>query len=463
MGRSGRRILPNTAGCFTAHDAVTTARLAREAFETNWIKLEVIADEDTLLPDGAELLVAAEQLIDDGFVVLPYANDDPVLSRRLEDLGLRGGDAARGADRQRIGDSQPVQPPDHPRARRVPVVLDAGVGTASDAAIAMELGCDAVLVASAITRAAEPVLMARAIGAAVEAGRLAFRAGRIPQRLYAAGVDVLGRASPTSATRPKVVTTLGDAELRVTRRRERLARARLYVVTGAREAEGDLPEFLDAVLEAGADIVQLREKDAEAGDLLRWSRESSAPPQTAMGRSSWSTTGPTSPIACGRRRRPPRSERPPAVVGATARSEPTCSSGCRRTRLTEFDAGAPEADYLCVGPLSATPTKPGRPATGLEIVNHAASRAREGAEQRPWFAIGGIDDESLAGAVEAGAARIAVVRAAAGPRSGVRGRGAPGGSATHAHFFAVAWSSRQLALTQSALPFSGCRHGAPSS
>ena len=208
VARSGRRILPNTAGCYTARDAVTTAKLAREAFETNWIKLEVIADEETLLPDGAELLVAAEQLIDDGFVVLPYANDDPVLSRRLEDLGC----AAVMPLGAPIGSGSGIRNPYNLRIirdrARVPVVLDAGVGTASDAAIAMELGCDAVLVASAITRAADPVLMARAIRAGVEAGRLAFRAGRIPQRLYAnastswEGLADLG-SRPGRARRPR--------------------------------------------------------------------------------------------------------------------------------------------------------------------------------------------------------------------------------------------------------------------
>jgi thiazole synthase len=211
VARSARRILPNTAGCYTARDAVTTAKLAREAFETNWIKLEVIADEDTLLPDGAELLVAAEQLIDDGFVVLPYANDDPVLSRRLEDLGCAVV-MPLGAP---IGSGSGIRNPYNLRIirdrARVPVVLDAGVGTASDAAIAMELGCDAVLVASAITRAADPVLMARAIRAGVEAGRLAFRAGRIPERLYAsASTSHQGLAELGS--RPVVVPTLGDVE-----------------------------------------------------------------------------------------------------------------------------------------------------------------------------------------------------------------------------------------------------------
>jgi thiazole synthase len=209
VARSGRRILPNTAGCYTARDAVTTAKLAREAFETNWIKLEVIADEETLLPDGAELLVAAEQLIDDGFVVLPYANDDPVLSRRLEDLGC----AAVMPLGAPIGSGSGIRNPYNLRIirdrARVPVVLDAGVGTASDAAIAMELGCDAVLVASAITRAADPVLMARAVRAGVEAGRLAFRAGRIPQRLYAnASTSSEGLADLHS--RPAVLADLGD-------------------------------------------------------------------------------------------------------------------------------------------------------------------------------------------------------------------------------------------------------------
>ncbi len=210
VAQSGRRVLPNTAGCYTARDAVTTARLAREAFETNWIKLEVIADEDTLLPDGAELLVAAEQLIDDGFVVLPYANDDPVLARRLEDLGC----AAVMPLGAPIGSGSGIRNPYNLRIirerARVPVVLDAGVGTASDAALAMELGCDAVLVASAITRAADPPMMARAIGQAVEAGRLAFRAGRIPQRLYAQASTSM-EGMPDLGDRPRVLPDLGDA------------------------------------------------------------------------------------------------------------------------------------------------------------------------------------------------------------------------------------------------------------
>ena len=183
--RAGVRVLPNTAGCYTARDAVMTARLAREALQTDWVKLEVIADDRTLLPEPLELVSAAEQLVDDGFVVLPYTNDDPVLARRLEDIGC----AVVMPLGSPIGSGSGIRNPYNLRIivenASVPVVLDAGIGTASDATVAMELGCAAVLVASAITRAAEPVLMAEAMRKAVEAGRLAHRAGRIPQRLYA--------------------------------------------------------------------------------------------------------------------------------------------------------------------------------------------------------------------------------------------------------------------------------------
>jgi thiazole synthase len=185
LDRCGAKILPNTAGCFTAHDAVLTARMARDAFDTDWVKLEVIGDERTLLPDGAELLVAAEQLVDDGFVVLPYTSDDPVLARRLEDVGC----AAVMPLGSPIGSGAGIRNPYNLRIiieqAGVPVLLDAGIGTASDATIAMELGCDGVLLASAVTRAQEPALMAAAMRRAVEAGRLAYRAGRIPRRLYA--------------------------------------------------------------------------------------------------------------------------------------------------------------------------------------------------------------------------------------------------------------------------------------
>jgi thiazole synthase len=179
------RVLPNTAGCFTAGEAVLTARLAREALGTDWIKLEVVADERTLLPDPIELLEAAETLVDDGFTVLPYTNDDPVLARRLEDAGC----AAIMPLGSPIGSGLGIRNPHNFQLivehARVPVILDAGAGTASDAALAMELGCAAVMLASAVTRAQEPVLMAEAMRHAVEAGRLARRAGRIPRRHFA--------------------------------------------------------------------------------------------------------------------------------------------------------------------------------------------------------------------------------------------------------------------------------------
>jgi thiazole synthase len=185
LDRAGVAVLPNTAGCFTARDAVLTAQLAREAFGTEWVKLEVIGDERTLLPDAPELLAAAEQLVAGGFTVLPYTTDDPVLARRLEDVGC----AAVMPLGSPIGSGMGLRNPYNlaliVEQASVPVVLDAGVGTASDAALALELGCDAVLCASAISRAEDPVAMARAIRLAVEAGSLARGAGRIPRRLYA--------------------------------------------------------------------------------------------------------------------------------------------------------------------------------------------------------------------------------------------------------------------------------------
>lgn len=180
-------ILPNTAGCFTAHDAVVTARLAREALETEWVKLEVIGDDKTLLPDPVELLAAAETLVDEGFTVLAYTNDDPILARRLQDVGC----ASVMPLGSPIGSGMGIRNPYNIRLiveqTNVPVILDAGIGTASDAVIAMELGCDGVLLASAVTRAQSPAVMAEAMRKAVEAGRLAFGAGRIPRRLYAEG------------------------------------------------------------------------------------------------------------------------------------------------------------------------------------------------------------------------------------------------------------------------------------
>jgi thiazole synthase len=178
-------VLPNTAGCFTARDAVLTAQLAREALHTDWVKLEVIGDERTLLPDAVELLAAAEQLVDDGFVVLPYTNDDPVLARRLEDVGCAAVMPLGSPIGSGMGIANPANITLIVEQAGVPVILDAGVGTASDAALAMELGCDAVLCASAISRAADPVAMAEAIRLAVRAGVLARGAGRIARRTHA--------------------------------------------------------------------------------------------------------------------------------------------------------------------------------------------------------------------------------------------------------------------------------------
>jgi thiazole synthase len=192
----GIRPLPNTAGCHSAEEAVLTAQMAREALETDWVKLEVIEDPDLLLPEPVELVRAAEKLVADGFVVLPYATDDPVLARRLEDVGC----AAVMPLGSPIGSGLGIRNPHNlaliVERASVPVILDAGIGTASDAALAMELGCDGVLVASAITRAHDPVRMARSMALAVEAGHDARVAGRIPRRWRAlASTPEEGRAT----------------------------------------------------------------------------------------------------------------------------------------------------------------------------------------------------------------------------------------------------------------------------
>nr|WP_323132549.1 thiazole synthase [Kineococcus indalonis] len=185
LDRVGVQVLPNTAGCRTAREALLTARLGREALGTDWVKLEVVADEETLLPDAVELLDAAEQLVDDGFTVLAYTNDDPALALRLE----RAGCAAVMPLGAPIGTGLGILNPHNialiAERASVPVVLDAGIGTASDAARAMELGCDAVLLATAVTRAQDPELMGAAMRHAVLAGRAARLAGRIPQRALA--------------------------------------------------------------------------------------------------------------------------------------------------------------------------------------------------------------------------------------------------------------------------------------
>ncbi len=185
LKRLGIQMLPNTAGCRTAREAVLTARLAREALETDWVKLEVVADDRTLLPDPTELLSAAEQLVDDGFTVLPYTNDDPALAKRLEETGCAAVMPLGSPIGTGLGINNPHNIGMIVARASVPVILDAGIGTASDAALAMELGCDAVLLATAVTRADDPARMAAAMSAAVTAGRLAREAGRIPKRLWA--------------------------------------------------------------------------------------------------------------------------------------------------------------------------------------------------------------------------------------------------------------------------------------
>ncbi len=184
-------LLPNTAGCYTANDAIRTAHLGREAGLSNWVKLEVIGDEKTLFPDTEALLEATRLLVKDGFVVLPYTNDDPIMARKLEDAGA----AAVMPLGAPIGSGIGIQNPANLRiireTLRVPLIVDAGVGTASDAVVAMELGCDGVLMNTAIACAQDPVKMAEAMNHAVHAGRMAYLAGRIPRKLYASASSPL--------------------------------------------------------------------------------------------------------------------------------------------------------------------------------------------------------------------------------------------------------------------------------
>ncbi len=185
LREDGYHLLPNTAGCYTAKEAVLTAQLAREALGTNWVKLEVIGDEETLFPDVPELLKAADQLLADDFIVLPYCNDDPITCRKLADMGC----AAVMPLGAPIGSGMGIRNPYNLRIIReqvdVPLIVDAGVGTASDAALAMELGMDGVLLNSAVSKAEHPVTMAEAMKLGIRSGRLAFKAGRISRRLYA--------------------------------------------------------------------------------------------------------------------------------------------------------------------------------------------------------------------------------------------------------------------------------------
>jgi thiazole synthase len=181
----GYTLLPNTAGCATVKDAVLTAQLGREALETNWVKLELIGDRETLYPDVEQLLIATDQLVKDGFVVLPYCNDDPVTCRKLADLGAAAVMPLGSPIGTGLGIANPYAIERIVATSSVPVILDAGIGTASDAAQAMELGCDAVLLNTAIAKARDPVRMSLAMRYAVEAGRGARLAGRIPKRTQA--------------------------------------------------------------------------------------------------------------------------------------------------------------------------------------------------------------------------------------------------------------------------------------
>lgn len=178
-------ILPNTAGCYTAKDAILTARLARELLETDLIKLEVIGDPETLHPDPRETLAAAEELVRDGFTVLPYIGDDPVVCKQLEEIGCAAVMPLAAPIGSGLGICNPYSIRVIVERAKIPVIVDAGVGTASDAAIAMELGADALLMNTGIAAAQDPVLMAQAMHHAVVAGRQAYRAGRMPKRLYA--------------------------------------------------------------------------------------------------------------------------------------------------------------------------------------------------------------------------------------------------------------------------------------
>ncbi len=224
--QAGVALIPNTAGCHTAAEALLTARLAREALDTDLVKLEVVADDITLLPDPVELLDAAQLLVADGFTVLPYTNDDPVLALRLEEAGC----AAVMPLGAPIGSGLGIRNPHNiamiVERAGVPVILDAGIGTASDAALAMELGCAAVLVASAITRAADPERMAVAMALAVEAGRAAYEAGRIPRRWHAVASSPPGAVPPvtppSTGSPSPVAPSPGQAPGRRLRRRVRI-------------------------------------------------------------------------------------------------------------------------------------------------------------------------------------------------------------------------------------------------
>ncbi len=386
LDRTGVRTLPNTAGCFTAREAVLTARLARDAFATDWVKLEVIADERTLLPDPVELLSAAEQLLDEGFVVLPYTNDDPVTATRLAELGC----AAVMPLGSPIGSGMGICNPYNLAIIReqvtVPVVLDAGIGTASDATRAMELGCDAVLLASAVTRAREPEQMAEAMRRGVEAGRLAYRAGRIPHRRYA-------EASTPWEGRPAAVIL-----------------PPLLVLTDRSQTGGrPLLDVVRATVAGGARAVLLREKDLpgpERARLVAALRTALAGVDgVVLAASDAHLDADGVHLAAGDPFPAPR----PPIVGRSCH-------GADELR----EAAREGCTYATLSPIYASGSKPG--------YGPALGPAALAAAPLPVFALGGVTPDNAPGCVAAGAAGVAVmgtVMRADDPAVGCRGVDGP--------------------------------------
>ena len=255
-------LLPNTAGCYTADDAVRTCRLAREAGLSDFVKLEVLGDEKTLFPDNEELLKAAKVLVKEGFTVLPYTSDDPILCRKLEDLGC----AAVMPLGAPIGSGLGIRNPYNIRiileTVKVPVIVDAGVGTASDAAIAMELGCDGVLMNTGIAGARDPIAMAEAMKLAIIAGRLAYKAGRIPRKLYATASSPLEGYSRIDFRQDKA------GSLRCRMAEKPPVDFSLYLITDRKQVPGgDLCAAVEEALRGGVRAVQLREKDLSGREL----------------------------------------------------------------------------------------------------------------------------------------------------------------------------------------------------
>ena len=389
LDRAGLFLLPNTAGCYTAHDAVLTARMAREAFETDWVKLEVIGDDRTLFPDPVELLEAAETLVEDGFVVLPYTNDDPILARRLEEVGCAAVMPLGAPIGSGMGIRNPYNLAIIVEQAGVPVICDAGVGTASDAAIAMELGCDGVLMASAIARAKDPVKMARAMRGAVESGRLAFEAGRIPRRLHARPRrPMVGPPGVRQSRRivRSVTTERADSDgIAGPRRREWLrARAALPRLRGAARAAATPRSCC-------APRCRRASTSCSCARSTATSATSCAPGASSGGcatrttRCSSSTTGPSwrsraraDGVHVGQDDADPARGAPHGRPGRADRAvDPLARAGRR---------GAQESTTFASARCTRRRPSPTTRRSALELVRYAAEHA-----QVPFFAIGGID------------------------------------------------------------------------